>query len=459
VSSLPHLRTITQRAAVGLRSSPQPSPRGRGRRRLTAIAVPLLAIAAALWLVVGVAVPASTKLTNGFAAYYTAAHLIRERASADRFYDDDWFQAETIRLGFGRARDIYNLNPPAAALILWPLADLNPVSAKQVWTWVNLVFLGLACLALAASEPGDQWLQRAALALALVGLFEPVIEGMRLGQVYALLLLLEAGFVLSVRRKFDSAAGVSLAVMLAFKTAGLALPAMLAVRRRWVALTSTLVGSAIVVAAASAVLGPSAWATYARAVISVESHREIAMTAYQSVPGFLAHLFRFDPEWNRAPVVDVPWLVLPLTLGVAAFIAGVTAWRTWTAKSTTAGKDTGHVGSALAAWVMLSIFLNPAAADYHYTLAVVPAFLLLIRFAGQSTGRIALAAALIGIVLIGAPWPQRVFAMSDGLAGLVAYPRLYGGLILWATAVLAQSPDSPSIPRPLSPISGGKRRA
>jgi hypothetical protein len=353
------------------------------------------------------------------------------------------------------------VNPPAAALILWPLADLDPVSAKQVWTWVNLVCLSLACLALAASEPGDQWLQRAALALALVGLLEPVVEGMRLGQAYALLLLLEAGFVLLLRRKFDAAAGVALAVMIAFKTAGLALPAMLAVRRRWIALTSMLVGSAVLVAGTSAVLGPSAWAAYARALISVESHREIAVTAYQSVPGFLAHLFRFDPDWNRAPVVDVPWLVVPLTLGVAAFMVGVTAWRTWTAESTTAGKDTGHADSVLAAWVMLSIILNPATADYHYTLAIVPAFLLLTRFAGQPTGRIALVAALIGIVLIGAPWPQRVFAMSDGLAGLVAYPRLYGGLILWATAVLTQSPDSPSIPGSFPPCrrERGERRA
>jgi hypothetical protein len=394
------------------------------------IALFLLALAATLWLVFGVAIPASTEVTNGFAAYYTASRLIREGVSASRFYDDDWFLAQTIRLGFGRARDIYNLNPPTAALILWPLADLDPVRAKQVWTWTNLVFLGLACLALAASEPGGQRIRKLALALAFVGSFEPVAEQVRLGQAYALLLVIEAGFVWALGRKSDLAAGAALAIMVALKTAGLAFPALLAIRRRWIVLTGTVLGIAAVVGVTSAVLGGSAWTAYASALADAGSHREIAVTAYQSVPGFLAHLFRFDHEWNRAPLADVPWIVLPVTVVSCTGMIGLTAWRCWTPQS-----GGGPEPAALAAWAMLSIILNPAAADYHYALAIVPAFLLLSKSTKQPVDRATLGLVSIGIVLIGAPWPQRLFSMTDGPAALLAYPRLYGGLMLWALAL------------------------
>jgi hypothetical protein len=399
----------------------------------------IVAIVATLWLVTRVAIPASTEVTNGFAAYYTAGRLVRESAAASRFYDDDWFMAQTVRLGFDRARDIYNLNPPAAALILWPLAELDPVVAKQVWTWINLGFLGLACLALADSQARSKFIWKLALAVALVGLFEPVAEEVRLGQAYALLLALEAGFVWALGRKIDLAAGVTLAVMIAFKTAGLGFPAMLAIRSRGAAVICTVLGVAAVVGVTSAFVGTSAWTAYARALTDVGSHREIAVTAYQSVPGFVAHLFRFDPVWNRAPLADVPGIVLPLTLGIAVGMIGLTAWRRWATRSV-GGLD--PVG--LAAWATLSIILNPAAADYHYALAIVPAYLLLSRASRQPTDRVWLAGTIIGIVLIGAPWPQRVFAMSDGIESLVGYPRLYGGLVLWAAAIVIPSDNEES---------------
>src|SRR5439155_7266018 len=81
------------------------------------------------WLVLGVAFPSAGRLTNGFSAYYTAAKLIREGAPVARFYDDEWFRAQTIRLGFERAPDIYNINPPAASLLFWPLSTLDPYGA------------------------------------------------------------------------------------------------------------------------------------------------------------------------------------------------------------------------------------------------------------------------------------------------------------------------------------------
>src|SRR4051812_19457161 len=88
--------------------------------------------------------PAAQQLTHGFSAYYTASRLVREGHSVADFYADDWFRAQTIRLGFAGADDIYYLNPPTTALLFWPLAALGPWDARAIWTAVDLLVLGAA---------------------------------------------------------------------------------------------------------------------------------------------------------------------------------------------------------------------------------------------------------------------------------------------------------------------------
>src|ERR1035437_3228764 len=94
------------------------------------IAIFATAVGASLLFAVLVACPAATQLTNGFSAYDTSARLVVEGANPAHFYDDEWFRLQTIRLGFGAAQDIYNVNPPAAALLMVPLAELSPPSGE-----------------------------------------------------------------------------------------------------------------------------------------------------------------------------------------------------------------------------------------------------------------------------------------------------------------------------------------
>lgn len=178
-------------------------------------------------------------------------------------------------------------------------------------------------------------------------------------------------------------------------------------------------------------------------MITAGSHQEIAVPAYQSVPGFIAHLFRFDPQWNPRPIFDEPGLVAPLTAGAILALVGFTAWRTWQAS------PNGPATAALvvAAWSVLNVALSPASADYHYTLATIAIALVLLDLIGHSpVDRLSLALLCIATVAIGAPWPQRIFASSDGIGALLAYPRLYGAILLWGVAVhlLGRAYDRPA---------------
>lgn len=225
-------------------------------RRLLVPAV----IVGAGWLILGVALPSAGRLTNGFSAYYTAARLVREGAPVARFYDDEWFRAQTIRLGFERAPDIYNINPPAAALLFWPLSTLVPSDARVVWTGLNLLFLVLAAGLIGAlfhgQTKGRSVLSGLGLALAGMAVFQPADENIRQGQAYLLLLLVEVVFVLAFLSRRDRIAGVALAGLLAFKSAGIGFPLMLVTQRRWRAVGWTLAGACVVVAGTSLLFGP-----------------------------------------------------------------------------------------------------------------------------------------------------------------------------------------------------------
>lgn len=413
----------------------------RADARLAWTVVVAVACAALIWRV---AVPAATRLTYGFSSYYTAGHLVLGGTDASRLYDDAWFRDQTVRLGFSGAEDIYNVNPPVAALIMAPLTGLDPLRAKAAWTAISLACLGAA---LALWGWVDRWDARAfAAAAVLAAAYEPLREGLRLGQVYVLLLLLEVCCCACLLRCRDSGAGGLLGAMLAFKTAGLLVPGLLLAQRRWRALAATLLTVAAVVALSLPVVGTGAWLTYGALIVRFGGHPELASPAYQSLPGLLRHLFVEDPIWNPAPVADLPWLAASAYLALALAICAATLGVSWLAR------PHGPVALTLAfaAWMAATIVLSPVSEDYHYTLLLLPLAILLGRWRGGNVERptLVLALAIAGFVLIDLPVPYKALQAPGALA-LLLYPKLYGALALWASAMAALGPAPKRYPRPM----------
>jgi len=387
----------------------------------------LPACALLLFFLLRVALPAATTPTHGFSAYFTAARLIREGADPARFYDDAWFWEQTVRLGFAGAEDIYNANPPVTALLLWPLASFAPPTARMLWTGLNLLFLGLALtltLHTLRAPPAA-----GACGLALLTLAQPVREEVRLGQAYALLLLGLAAFLWAYLAGHDRAVGVVFGLILITKTAGLLLPLLLLGQRRWRALGWTLLTMAAVALLTLPRIGLDAWRSYAAALRGVGTQPWVAVTAYQDVPGLLAHLLRPDARWNPQPLWEVPWLVTPLLAIVALLLIAVTSWATWRAGPASA--------PAFAAWLCLTLSLSPVSEEYHFVLLLLPLAILLLDCVTTRPGWPCAALLLVALVLLAAPLPYKQAELAAGARALLAYPRLYGALALWAAALLA----------------------
>lgn len=404
----------------------------------------LLAAALVAWLLARVALPAATHLTYGFSAYYTAARLVREGQPAARLYDDAWFRTQTVRLGLAGAEDIFYVNPPPAALLFWPLAGLTPRQARALWTALNLTCLALAWWGLLRLTRGGPL--AGALGLALLAVYEPVRAELQLGQAYALLLLAAVALLWAYLAGRDDVAGVLLGLMLAVKTAGILLPVLFVAQRRWRALAWTAATGAGVAALSLPVLGLAAWRTYAGLLLRFGARPELAVTAYQDLPGLVAHLFRPDAAWNPAPLLAAPLVAAALApLAALALVA-----LTFAATARPDPRDRHAQMLGFAAWLTLTLVLSPVSEEYHYTVLLAPLAVALAGWRDLRPGWPALALIVVGVALVAAPLPYKSPVLAAGARALLAYPKLYGALALWAGTLVTLRRVAATSTRPVA---------
>ena len=407
-----------------LRSGEQGEPQARA---------PVLGV---MWLAAGLlgalfllhGARSASQPSDGFAAYYTSARLVRQGEQAVRFYDQAWFRAQTERLAPG-ASDIFNVNPPTAALLLLPLAGLDHIPARFLWTGVNLL-LAAACVAVLWRELRLKAIYPPVL-LCFVFAFQPLHANFRHGQAYlallALLLLAWYGY----RHRRPALLGVGLGLLLILKTAALPLWVLVLAQRRWRALLwggLTILGTGLV---SLPLLGLDAWATYVRLLPQLATEPWLAVTAYQSQYGFFRHLLIFDPQWNPEPLLNAPWLGTWLPALATLAVVAASARASWRAEAS---------DPAFALFALASIVLSPVSVDYHYTLGLLPVAVLLARVPFWRSWPASLGL-IMAVLLIGADLPYQSPQLQVGAWAFLAYPKLYGGLLLWALALAAARKD------------------
>lgn len=396
-------------------------------------------LTALLWLAVllvgihfaqQVIVPAENSLTQGFAAYYTASRLLLSGQFDARVYDNAWFEAQARAAMNGEASDIFNVNPPSTAWMMVGLATLSPHTARIAWTLGNLVLL-MAALALLGGELGLGGAGLGLLALIALG-FMPIGENFRLGQAYILLLFLYALALRGFLCGEDGLLGLSLALLLALKSAGAPLLLLLLVWRRWRALGIALAGIALIVVGGLPWIGPDTWRAYLLALPEIGRGPWVTSIFYQTTNSLWQHLFRYDLQWNPGAVADLPALATVLTLLSAGVALAVTL------RSTRQDKPLDLV---FAAFVTLSVLLAPIGEQHHHTVLLLPLAVILARAKQVSPSRpqpaqVAAWALAAGALILLAKTIDLRHAETAGWGALLAYPRVYGTWLLWAGLML-----------------------
>src|SRR3984957_20937813 len=85
-----------------------------------------------------------------FPKYLKGAKLVADGGNTDRLYDNGWFQDQMRRYRIGKPSEgEFKPFPPPTALLLLPLARLQPLQALRVLTGVSVLCLICSIILLA----------------------------------------------------------------------------------------------------------------------------------------------------------------------------------------------------------------------------------------------------------------------------------------------------------------------
>jgi hypothetical protein len=366
--------------------------------------------------------PARLAVINGFPAYYTVGQLVASGRWSPSVYDDVWFGDQVESFTQNGVREIYAFNPPLFPIFFALFAGLDLATAREVWAWLNLFMLLTALwliLKALSSYRGMTW-RVASAGFALLA--APVHDHFRFGQVYILLLLLFAlAFWLS-QRGHSTLAGVALGVPLAVKLSGLPLWLALLAHGQRRLNVSTVLTAGLLGLGGLAIMGLPTWLAFLQSALAgLSNYPQIALTGYQSISSLFHHLFVYDALWNPEPIWVQPWLAPLLTWSIFISAIAVTMRRA----------SQSVFDLAFAAGLTATVILLPFAEEYHYVLLILPITVMLARVLQPSYRFSDLVWLMIILFLIGAPLRYQAPELTRSWLALLAYPRPYGGWLLW----------------------------
>lgn len=396
---------------------------GPAHRWKQLLASVLLVGLGSLVLVRGI-VPALTRIDTDFPNYYTAARIVVAGGPVQRMYDDAWFQEQTSkeipgRKTFGRFAPF----PPPTALLLVPLAGLDPPSALRVLTAVSLVCL-LCCAWLLSRIVPLELTDSGVLALLLA---YAVCNNLRFGQPYIeISLACLLGYFAWLKGR-PLLAGICFGVFVPIKYFPIVILLAFAVRGQWRVVIGGAAATAAVVLVSIAVLG---WPLHSVYLSSVLGNHLVANLGIQDP--FTAYFQSFDTLFRRLLIYDPtanphPWLALPGLQGPAVAVSKtVLAGLAIATLARQVHTDPiSSVGSAIGLLGILTLLIAPATASYHFVLLWLPVGLLVGCFLrARAYIHLGLLLGLYTLITF-FPYGHAFRFEGDGLLTILAYPRLW----------------------------------
>jgi len=393
----------------------------------------LFVILAAILVVRGV-LPAMSRIDTDFPNYLTAAKIVAEGGPVDRLYDGQWFEQQAHRYGIGtQTAPRFMPFPPPTALLLIPLARLEPLNALRVMTAVSIACLIASCFLLARIV--DLSVIDSAVFVLLSGY--AVINSLRFGQPYV---VVSAACILgyyAYLKGWPLLAGICFGLFVPIKYFPIVILLYFAFRREW----KVALGGALTVLLIGVVsVGVLGWKIHAEFLSSVFANHLVGRlgtqdpftASFQSFDSLFRRLFIYDAADNPQPFLSYPALqvfsvaAMKLLLLCAGLATLIRLARNNIA--TAAAPSIGILG-------ILALLIAPATATYHFVLLWLPIGLLLRYFFDERrrlVGYFILATyAFIGFL----PYGHAFRFEGRGGLTVLAYPRLFALLAMLAAAI------------------------
>lgn len=318
-----------------------------------------------------------------------------------------------------------NTNPPIWAVLIAPLALLEPITAYRIFVLITLL-VSVGYIAWMADELGLR-LAWTTVGASMLFFSSPFLEELTLGQIYPLLAFGLVAAWVADRRGKPTVSGVALGLVLAVKPQFAPVLLWPLVRRRWRSFVAALASGAAATLVGVVVAGPGAlidWLTY------VSSRQPDGAWVNNTIPGAAARLFR-DNVWVE-PLARLPWAE-PLAYGIAVGIIILPAW--WVRHDPEMGL-----------WALVAAsLLAPPVSWHNYLVVLGPGILLLL-----ARGRTLPALLLLALQFIPLSWAGFFLPPGSIIDVLMLNLYLYILLVHWLVFMLATNkktvPAAPSAP-------------
>ena len=360
---------------------------------------------------------------HGFASYYTSAKLLSEGEDVSQFYDNDWFSSK-VKNFVPEVYDVYRFNFPTMTLLLLPLSNFSYSSAKIIWTIFNLLTLFFAIGYLIREVNFTKiWLS---LILILIFSFQPLYANFLCGQAYVLIFCLLVLAWYAYKNDKNLLLGFVIGLIFIFKSISFIIFIFFLIQKKWKSLLGAVLTSLSIAVLTLPWIGIDAWYAYAENFFNDFTHPSLSVTAYQTIHSFFQHFTIFNHQWNPTPIINLPILGKILST-LSIFIVLV--------YSSLKAHQSEKSDLAFGAFVVAGLIISPVSIDYHYTIIILPIFILLKQVL-KNQSRIVLAALILFTGLIAAYIPYTSLKVTTGWLALFAYPKLYGAVGLWGLLML-----------------------
>jgi Glycosyltransferase family 87 len=379
-------------------------------------------------------VPGTSRIDTDFPNYLTAARIVADGGQVERLYDNSWFQEQMRRYGIGKPSEgKFAPFPPPTALLMVPLARLEPLDALRIMTGVSIVCLFCSIILLMRILSWN-FVDTAVFTL-LSGY--ALLNALRFGQPYV---LVSASCILGYYlygRGRPLLSGMCLGLFTPLKYFPIVILIYFAFRRQW----KVVLGGAIAIfAVATASIGILGWKVHAEFLSAVLGNHLLGnlsmqdpfATSFQSFDALLRQLFIFDARSNPQPLIAAPALQ---GIGVLITKASILLVTLATLVKLARGDSATAIAPSIGILGILVLLLAPATATYHFVLLWLPVGLLIAYFLRE---RVPVCAYIILALyaLIGF-FPYGMTARFAGRGGLavLAYPRLLLLLTMFVASV------------------------
>lgn len=379
------------------------------------------------------------RLNTDFPNYYIAARLVHEHYDTSRMYEWIWLQREKDH----RAIDdkAIGLVPitPFSTLFVWPVAELPPLTAKQIWIVGNLLLL-IPLAWMLRSMTGLNY-RRVALIFALSF---PLHRNLLYGQFYIFLLFLIVAACWAWMRTSPAVSGASIAVATACKI----FPALFLVfflrRRSWRAVVSSIAILLACLAISIGVFGENLLRTYFQQVLPWALRGECLppyAIASASTSSVLHRLLLYEPQWNPHPWHGsvLAYSLLQPTLAILVLAPAILLIDR-------RNRTNERVLLEWSALLVAALTASTMTASYDFVLLVLPVCVLAARFLQRK--QIWMLGLLL-VVYVGIGFPMPSPGHISGPAILLYVPRLplMFGLLYWIYALLWRDTASTGVRR------------